>query len=159
MLNVTLIAVGTLKEDYLRAAFAEYEKRLRAYCKFELVTIRETRLSDDPGEGEIAAALEEEGRQILAVLPPRAYRIALCVEGKELSSAELAEKLEQIGSSHGAVALVIGSSYGLSPAVKSGCDLRLSVSKLTFPHQLMRVILLETLYRSLSILRGAKYHK
>ncbi len=159
MLNVTLIAVGTLKEDYLRAAFAEYEKRLRAYCKLELVPIKEVKLPEDPGEGEIAAALEEEGRQILAALPPRAYKIALCVEGKELSSQELAEKLEQIGASHGAVALVIGSSYGLSPAVKSGCDFRLSVSRLTFPHQLMRVILLETLYRSLGILRGTKYHK
>lgn len=159
MLNVTMIAVGTLKEDYLRAAFAEYEKRLRAYCKFELVTIKECKLSETPGEAEIAAALEEEGKQILAALPPRACKIALCVEGKELSSPEFAEKLEQIGASHGAAAFVIGSSFGLSPAVKSACDFRQSISKLTFPHQLMRVIFAETLYRSLSILHGAKYHK
>ena len=159
MLNVTLIAVGNLKEDYLRAAYAEYEKRLRAFCRLELIQIKERKLPDDPGAGEIAAALEEEGAQILAALPPRAYRIALCVEGKELSSTELAEKLEQIGTENGALALVIGSSFGLSQTVKSACDLRLSVSKLTFPHQLMRVILLETLYRSLGILRGTKYHK
>ena len=159
MLNVTLVAVGTLKEDYLRAAFAEYEKRLRAFCKLELVNVKEFKLPENPGAGEIAAALEEEGKAILAVLPPRAYRIALCVEGKQLSSEELAEKLEQIGVSHGAIALVIGSSHGLAPSVKEACDFRLSVSKLTFPHQLMRVILLETLYRSLGILRGTKYHK
>lgn len=159
MLNVTIIAVGTLKEDYLRAAFAEYEKRLRAFCKFELVTVKEEKLPENPGEGEIAAALEAEGKQILAALPSRAYKIALCVEGKEFSSEEFAQKLEQIGTSHGAVALIIGSSYGLSPAVKSACDFRQSVSKLTFPHQLMRVILAETLYRSLGILHGTKYHK
>lgn len=159
MLNVTLITVGTLKEDYLRQAFAEYEKRLRAFCKLELVNLKEEKLPEDPSEGEIAAALEEEGRRILAALPRGAYRVALCVEGKELSSSELAEKLEQIGTSHGALVLIIGSSYGLSPSVKSACDFRLSVSKLTFPHQLMRVILLETLYRSLGILHGTKYHK
>lgn len=159
MLNVTLIAVGNLKEDYLREAYAEYEKRLRAFCRLELVQIKECKLPENPGEGEIAAALEQEGGQILAALPPRAYRIALCVEGQELSSPAFAQKLEQISASHGAVALVIGSSYGLSPAVKSACDFRLSVSKLTFPHQLMRVILAETLYRSLGILHGTKYHK
>ena len=159
MLNATFVFVGTLKEDYLRAAFAEYEKRLRAFCKAEYITVKEAKISEDPTEGEIAAALEEEGRQILAALPPRAYKIALCVEGKELSSLELAQKLEAVSASHGSVALVVGSSYGLSPAVKSACDYRLSVSKLTFPHQLMRVILLETVYRSLGILRGTKYHK
>lgn len=159
MLNVTLIAVGNLKEDFLREAYAEYEKRLRAFCWLELIRIKESKLSENPSESEIAAALEEEGAQILAALPPRAYRIALCVEGKELSSPEFAEKLEQIGATHGALALVVGSSYGLSQAVKAACDFRQSVSKLTFPHQLMRVILLETLYRSLGILRGTKYHK
>ncbi|MBE6528981.1 MAG: 23S rRNA (pseudouridine(1915)-N(3))-methyltransferase RlmH [Ruminococcaceae bacterium] len=159
MLNVTFITVGTLKEDFLRAAFAEYEKRLRAFCKFELVNVREEKLSENPSESEIAAALEAEGKQILAAFPSRAYKIAMCVEGKELSSEEFAEKLERIGASHGAVALVVGSSYGLSPTVKSACDFRQSISKLTFPHQLMRVILAETLYRSLGILHGTKYHK
>ena len=142
-----------------RAAFAEYEQRLRAFCKLELVNVKEFKLPENPGAGEIAAALEEEGKRILAALPRGAYRIALCVEGKERASPECAAKLEQIGASHGALALVIGSSYGLSPSVKSACDFRLSVSRLTFPHQLMRVILLETLYRSLGILRGTKYHK
>ena len=159
MLNVTLIAVGTLKESYLRDACAEYEKRLGAFCRFSCVVIRESKLPDDPSVGEIAAALRSEERQILAAVPPRSFRVALCVEGKQLSSEELAEKLGEIGKTHGAVTLVIGSSYGLSPAVKEACDLRLSVSRLTFPHQLMRVVLLETLYRSLGILHGTKYHK
>ena len=159
MLNVTLIAVGTLKEDYLQKAFAEYEKRLRAFCRPEVIQIKECKLPESPSAGEIAAALEQEGNQILAAVPPRAYRIALCVEGRQLSSGELAEKLEKIGTEQGAVALIIGSSYGLSDTVKQACDFRLSVSKLTFPHQLMRVILAETLYRSLGILKGTKYHK
>ena len=92
-------------------------------------------------------------------MPPRAYRVALCVEGQQLSSEELAARLGRIGDTHGSVCFVIGSSYGLSDAVKQACDLRLSVSRLTFPHQLMRVLLLETLYRSLGILHGSRYHK
>ena len=159
MLHIVLITVGSLKEPYLRDACAEYEKRLSAFCRLETIQLKETKLPDDPGAGEIAAALEAEGERILAAIPPRAFRVALCVEGKQLSSEELAAKLGEIGASHGSLALVIGSSYGLSPAVKAACDLRLSVSRLTFPHQLMRVILLETLYRSLGIGRGTKYHK
>lgn len=159
MLNLTLVTVGTLKEGYLREAMAEYEKRLQAYCRLQTVNLRETRLSESPSAGEIAAALTNEGKQILAAMPPRSYRIALCVEGQQLSSEELAEKLERIGQTHGAVCLVIGSSYGLAPEVKAACDWRMSVSRLTFPHQLMRVMLLETLYRSLGISAGSKYHK
>ncbi len=159
MLNLTVITVGTLKESYLREACAEYEKRLSAFCRYESVSIKETRLPESPSDTEIAAALASEGKQILAAMPPRAFRVAMCVEGKQLSSEELAQKLEQIGTTHGSVCLVIGSSYGLSPEVKAACDLRLSVSKLTFPHQLMRVLLLEALYRALGITRGTKYHK
>ncbi len=159
MLQVTVAVVGSLKEQYLRDAAAEYEKRLNGFCKLTVVQIRESRLPDDPGEREIQAALEAEGKQILESLPPRSYRVALCVEGKQLSSPALAEKIGEIGQTHGSVSFVIGSSYGLSGEVKQKCDFRLSVSELTFPHQLMRVILLETLYRSLSILQGGKYHK
>jgi 23S rRNA (pseudouridine1915-N3)-methyltransferase len=159
MLNLTVITVGTLKESYLREACAEYEKRLSAFCRPEIVQLKETKLPDDPSPTEIASALSAEGKQILAAMPPRAFRIALCVEGRQLSSEELAAELDRISTSHGSVCLVIGSSFGLAPEVKSACDLRLSVSKLTFPHQLMRVLLLETLYRSLGILRGTRYHK
>ena len=159
MLHLTLIAVGSLKEPYLRDACAEYEKRLGAFCRVEIVQLREARLPEDPGEGEIAAALLDEGKRILAAMPQRAYRAALCVEGKQLSSEELAGKLAEIAGSHGSLCLAIGSSHGLSEEVKQACDFRWSVSRLTFPHQLMRVILLETVYRSLSILNGRKYHK
>ena len=159
MLNLTLITVGSLKESYLREAAAEYEKRLTAFCRPEIVQIKETRLSDNPSDAEIASALAAEGKQILAAMPPRAYRIALCVEGTQFSSEELAKRLDEVQATHGAVCLVIGSSYGLSPEVKAACQLRLSVSKLTFPHQLMRVLLLEALYRSLGILHGTRYHK
>ena len=159
MLNVILIAVGTLKETYLREAAAEYEKRLGAYCRLQTVVVRESRLPDAPSPAEIGAALAAEGKQILAAIPPRAYRIALCVEGTQLSSEELAQRLERIGETHSTVCFVIGSSYGLSPEVKSACDLRLSFSRLTFPHQLMRVMLLESVYRSLGISAGSKYHK
>ena len=159
MLKVTLIAVGSLKEAYWRDACAEYQKRLNAFCRLSEIVIREAKLPEDPSEGEIANALRSEEKQILAAIPPKSYCVALCVEGKQLSSEELAEKIEEIGNAQGAVTLVIGSSHGLSPAVKEACDLRLSFSKMTFPHQLMRVMVLEAVYRAMNILRGTKYHK
>ena len=159
MLNLTVITVGNLKESYLREAAAEYEKRLGAFCRLEMIQLKESKLPEAPTDGQISAALTAEGKQILAAMPPRAYRIAMCVEGQQLSSEQLAQKLEDVGQSHGAVCLVIGSSYGIAPEVKAACDFRFSVSKLTFPHQLMRVLLLETLYRSLGITKGTKYHK
>ena len=159
MLNVTVITVGNLKESYLREAAAEYEKRLGAFCKLDLIQLKETKLPESPTDAQISSALSSEGKQILAAMPARAYRIAMCVEGTQLSSEQLAQKLEEISQTHGAVCLVIGSSFGIAPEVKAACDYRLSVSKLTFPHQLMRVLLLETLYRSLGITKGTKYHK
>lgn len=159
MLNVKLITLGTLKEAYLRDAAAEYEKRLGAFCRFELVQLKEERLSDDPSESEIKNALSKESEKILALIPARAYVVAMCVEGKQLTSPELAEKLEEISSRTSDVCFIIGSSFGLSDTVKQRADLRLSVSKLTFPHQLMRVILLETVYRAFNIQKGTRYHK
>lgn len=159
MLHLKLIVLGTLKESYWRDAVAEYQKRLGAYARVELTELKECRLPDSPSPAEIAAALEKEADAILAAVPPRATLAALCVEGKQLSSEELAEKLNEIGNTTGSLCLVIGSSHGLSPRVKNTAAWRLSVSRLTFPHQMMRVILLETIYRSLSILAGTKYHK
>ena len=159
MLNVKFITLGTLKEAYLRDAAAEYEKRLGAFCRFELVQLKEERLSDDPSESEIKNALAKESEKILALIPARAYVVAMCVEGKQLTSPELAEKLEEISARTSDVCFIIGSSFGLSDTVKQRADLRLSVSKLTFPHQLMRVILLETVYRAFNIQKGTKYHK
>lgn len=159
MLNVKFITLGTLKEAYLRDAAAEYEKRLGAFCRFELVQLKEERLSDDPSESEIKNALSKESEKILSLIPARAYVVAMCVEGKQLTSPELAEKLEEISARTSDVCFIIGSSFGLSDTVKQRADLRLSVSKLTFPHQLMRVILLETVYRAFNIQKGTKYHK
>lgn len=159
MISVTVITVGNLKESYWRDAVAEYEKRLGAFCKPNIIQLKEHKLPEDPSQGEINSALAEEGRRILAAIPPRSYRIALCVEGTQFSSEDLAKKIEAACTDGGSVCLIIGSSHGISPEVKAACDLRLSVSKLTFPHQMMRVLLLEVLYRSFSILRGTKYHK
>lgn len=159
MISVTVITVGNLKESYWRDAVAEYEKRLGAFCKPNIIQLKEHKLPEDPSQGEINSALAEEGRRILAAIPPRSYRIALCVEGTQFSSEDLAKKIEAACTDGGSVCLIIGSSHGIAPEVKAACDLRLSVSKLTFPHQMMRVLLLEVLYRSFSILRGTKYHK
>lgn len=159
MIQLTIITVGNLKESYWRDAVAEYEKRLCAYCRPEVIQLKETKLSDDPSEGEIRAALADEGKRILAAVPPRAYKIAMCVEGEQFSSEALAKKLDGVLKENGSLCLIIGSSYGLSPEVKAACEMRLSVSKLTFPHQMMRVLLLEVVYRCFGILKGTKYHK
>lgn len=159
MLRIKLITVGTLKESYLREAVAEYEKRLGAYAKVEIVELKEGRVAENPSAAEIATVLEKEADAILAAIPPRAYTVALCVEGQQKSSEQLAALLSDAMSRSSELCLVIGSSHGLSPRVKKAADYRLSVSALTFPHQLMRVLLLETVYRSLSILHGSKYHK
>ena len=159
MVQVTVITVGNLKEAYWRDAMAEYEKRLCAFCKPEMVQLKEAKLPENPSEGEIKTALADEGKRILAAIPPRAYTIALCVEGKQFPSEALAKKLEGVLAESGHLCLIIGSSHGLAPEVKAAAKLRLSVSELTFPHQMMRVLLLEVLYRCFSILKGTKYHK
>ena len=157
--KLRFITVGTLKEAYLRDAVAEYSKRLSGACKIEEISIKEVKLSDDPSDTEIASALATEGKQILEALPPRSYGIALCVEGQQFSSPELAARLDDAAKESGEICFIIGSSYGLSPEVKSACRLRLSFSKLTFPHQLMRVILYEAVYRCTTIIKGTRYHK
>lgn len=160
MLNVTLLCVGKLKEEYWRAACAEYEKRLGAFCRFRLVEVAEERLPDNPSPAQIAATVEAEGKRLLEKLPKEAAVIPLCIEGKEMDSPALAayvERLTVAGTSH--IALVIGGSWGLSDEVKSRAALRLSMSPMTFPHQLARVMVLEQVYRAFQISGGGKYHK
>ena len=159
MLNIKIYVTGTLKEQYYKDAIAEYRKRLSAYCKFEIVEYKEYKLPENPSQKQIEQALISEGEKILADISPRAYKIAMCVEGKQLSSEEFAEKLEGIASTHGDVALISGSSFGLSEELKCACDFRMSVSKMTLTHQMMRVWLVEIIYRCLSITHGGKYHK
>lgn len=159
MLSVKIITVGTLKESYLRDAVAEYTKRLSAFCKPSIIQLKEAKLSDSPSDKEIANALDLEAKAILAEISPRSYKIAMCVEGKQMPSEKLAKTLERISGETSEVCFIIGSSFGLSDKVKTAADMRLSVSELTFPHQLLRVMLLESIYRAFTISAGTKYHK
>lgn len=159
MANVTVITVGTLKEGYLREAVAEYKKRLSQYARVDEIELKEERINNEDNRAEIESALGKEAEKILAALPKDALKIALCVEGKEYTSEGLAHLIGEGNDRGGKIAFVIGSSYGLSEKVKKECDVRLSFSKLTFPHQLMKVILFESVYRSFTILAGKRYHK
>ena len=156
---VKFITVGSLKEAYLREAVAEYRKRLSGHCRVEELELKESHLSDRPSEAEIRAALAREGAEIRAAIPPRSFPVALCVEGEKLSSPALTAKLQDACRSASSLCFIIGSSHGLDPSVKAAARLRLSVSDLTFPHQLMRVILYEAIYRCYQIDLGTKYHK
>lgn len=159
MTTVTIISVGTLKENYLRDACAEYKKRLSQYAKVEEINIKEEKINNEDDRAEIARALDSEAEKILAAIPKDSMKIALCVEGKSYDSPALARLIDQMVDEKGKITLIIGSSHGLSERVKKDCNVRLSVSELTFPHQLMRVILMEALYRSFTILAGKRYHK
>ena len=159
MLNVKIYVTGTLKEQYYKDAIAEYKKRLNAYCKLDIIEFKEYKLPENPSEKQIEQALVAEGQKILSEISPKAYKIAMCVEGKQLSSEEFSEKLDEIATTHGEVALIIGSSFGLSEQLKRACDFRMSVSKMTLTHQMLRVWLVEIIYRCLSISHGGKYHK
>ncbi|MBQ7390336.1 MAG: 23S rRNA (pseudouridine(1915)-N(3))-methyltransferase RlmH [Clostridia bacterium] len=159
MAQLTVITVGSLKEGYLREAVAEYKKRLSQYARVDEVELKEERINNEDNRAEIEGALSREADKILSALPKDALKIALCVEGKQHTSEELARIIGDGCDRGGKIALVIGSSYGLSEKVKRECDVRLSFSKLTFPHQLMRVVLFEAMYRSFTILHGKRYHK
>ena len=159
MLSVDLIYLGNEKEKYYNEAADEYIKRLSAYCSFKQKNIKDERLSNEPSQNEINSALEKESKKIFEALPDRSYKIAMCVEGKQMSSERLARTIEEASMTHSDICFIIGSSYGLSPKVKAAADLRLSFSELTFPHQLLRVILLEAVYRAFNIIAGTKYHK
>ncbi len=159
MTHLTIISVGTLKEDYLKDAVSEYKKRLSQYAKVDEINIKEEAIKNENSQSEITRALDVEAEKIISAIPKDAFKIALCVEGKQFDSPALANIISEANDATGKIALVIGSSHGLSERVKSECKLRLSISKMTFPHQLMRVILLEALYRSFTIIAGKKYHK
>lgn len=159
MANITLITVGTLKESYLKDAVAEYKKRLSQYAKVDEINIKEERIANEDDVSEIRRALELEGEKIIGAIPKGSGKIALCVEGKQYDSPSLARLIGRMADESGKITLIIGSSHGLCERVKRECDVRLSVSQLTFPHQLMRVVLYEALYRSFTILAGKKYHK
>ncbi len=157
--QISVLSVGTLKETYLVEAIAEYKKRLSSLARLEEITLREERITNEEDATAVAAALEAEGERLLARIPEGAYTVALCVEGKAMDSLALAAAIGAAVDRTGKLCFIIGSSHGLSPTVKARADLRLSMSALTFPHQLARVMVYEALYRSFSILAGKKYHK
>lgn len=159
MIQLTLVSVGTLKEDYLKEAVSEYKKRLSQFARVDEINIKEEPIKNEDSKTEIAKALDTEAEKILAAMPKDSYKIALCVEGKQFDSPALAEIIRDASDTSGKISLVIGSSHGLSDKVKNDCKLKLSVSKMTFPHQLMRVILMEAIYRSFTIIAGKRYHK
>ncbi|MBU5436167.1 23S rRNA (pseudouridine(1915)-N(3))-methyltransferase RlmH [Pseudoflavonifractor sp. MSJ-37] len=160
MLSVYLICVGKLKEKFYLDACAEYVKRLSAYCKLQVLELPEERLPPDPSRGQIDAALEKEAAAIRAKLPPSPRLIPLCVEGKLRSSEEVAAILEDCAASSAKhLVFLIGGSYGLHPSIKAEAWLKLSMSPMTFPHHLARVMLLEQIYRGFKIGEGSSYHK
>ena len=160
MLNITIIAIGKLKEQYLRDASAEYQKRLSASCKLNIVELNPEKLSDNPSAKEIENALNSEAKKIIEKIPKGAKVYSMCIEGKQRTSEELSAEIDSLtveGISN--IVFIIGGSFGLSDEVKKLSSFRLSMSKMTFPHQIARIMLLEQIYRAMQISLGTKYHK
>ncbi len=160
MQRVTVLCVGKMKERFYIEAAAEYEKRLSRFCKLEIVELPEERLPENPSPAQIEAALAKEAAAVQGRLPSAAFLIAMCVEGRERSSEELAALIAQSanqGESH--IVFLIGSSFGMHPSLKKLAQVRLSMSPMTFPHHLLRVMLLEQIYRAYQISAGSRYHK
>lgn len=159
-MKITVITVGKIKEKYLEDAIAEYSKRLSRYCKLEIIQVADEKTPDRASEVVETQIKDKEGERILSHIKDTAYVVALAIEGKMISSEELAELIDGLGvrgESH--IQFVIGGSLGLSKKVLERADYKLSFSRMTFPHQLMRVVLLEQVYRSYRIISGEPYHK
>ena len=160
MLNINIICVGKLKEKFLTEAIKEYSKRLSAFCKLVITELDETKLFDKASDSDIQNALKSESEKILAKVGKDSFVIAMCIEGKMMSSEKLSELFDRVSlDGKSRIDIIIGSSFGLSDEVKRKADLKLSVSPMTFPHQLFRVMLLEQVYRAFQISTGGKYHK
>lgn len=161
MQNIDLICIGKMNAAYFAAGVEEYRKRLGGFCNFRIIELPEYAIADkNAGDRQIAKALQKEADAILASVRKGAYLVALCVEGKQISSEELAEMLAQrAGSGAGDIAFVIGSSHGLDDRVKQAAKARISMGRITLPHQLARLVLCEQIYRAFSINAGSKYHK
>lgn len=159
-MKITILCVGKIKEKFYRDAISEYSKRLSRYAKLEIVEVADEKTRDQASEGEMELVKQREGERLLASMKEDGYVVCLAIEGKMLDSVELSEKIEGLGvagNSH--IYFVIGGSLGLSKQVLSRADYLLSFSKMTFPHQLMRVILLEQIYRAYRIINHEPYHK
>ena len=160
MFDITLITMGKLKEKFYTSAAEEYTKRLGAYCRFKLLELPEQRLAEDPSPAEISVGLEKEAELILSKVPKGAWLCVFTPEGKELSSEQFAQKLKEVKlSGKSAACFLIGSSFGMAQRIKDKADFQLSMGKMTFPHHLARIMVLEQLYRAEAIQAGSKYHK
>lgn len=160
MFEVTLITMGKLKEKFYISAAAEYEKRLKGYCQFKLLELPEVRLPDNPSPAEISAGLDKEADLIFTKIPKGAWFCVLTPEGKMLSSESLADKMKDVKvSGKSSACFLIGSSFGMAQRVKDRADFKLSMSPMTFPHHLARIMVLEQIYRAEAIQAGSKYHK
>lgn len=160
MLSVRLICVGKMREKFYIDAFSEYAKRLQAYCRLECVELAEQRLGDAPSQKEIDAALGREAAEILRNIPPDTYAVAMCVEGRQMKSEGMARLIaERENSGKPKLCFIVGGSFGLDEGVKKRADMRLSMSEMTFPHHLARVMLVEQIYRGFKINEGSRYHK
>lgn len=160
MFDITLITMGKLKEKFYITAAEEYKKRLGGFCRFTLLELPEIRLPEDPSPSEISLGLDKEAELILSKIPKGAWFCVFTPEGKELSSEAFADKLKDVKlSGKSSACFLIGSSFGISPKVKSRADFKLSMGPMTFPHHLARIMVLEQLYRAEAIQSGSKYHK
>lgn len=160
MLRITLITVGKIKEKYFKDACAEYEKRLSSLCSLKTVEIEPSKLPENPNPSQIESALECEAGKIISSIPCGAFVISMCIEGGQIDSESFSEKLDSLGiTGKSNVCFIIGGSYGLSGRVKEHSDLRMSMSAMTFPHRLARIMLLEQIYRAFKISQGGTYHK
>ena len=160
MFEITLITVGKLKEKFYLSAADEYSKRLKGYCNFHLIELPESKLPDSPSPAEITTGLEKEADMILAKIPKGAWFCVFTPEGKLLSSEALADKLKEVKlSGKSSACFLIGSSFGMASRIKAQANFQLSMSPMTFPHHLARIMVLEQLYRAEAIQAGSKYHK
>lgn len=159
-MNIDIICIGDIKEKYFSDAIKEYKKRLTPYTNINIIEINEYRLSNNPSKSEIQIGLEKEGEDILRKIDDRSYLVSLCIEGKQLDSINFSKKIEDITiEGYSNITFVIGGSNGLDKKIKDKSNLKLSFSKMTYPHQLMRVVLMEQIYRAFKIIRNEPYHK
>ena len=159
MLQINILYVGNIKDKFFQDSVSENEKRQSGFCKLKNIELKEEKPKDE-SDTEIALVIKKEGDRLLEAIPPKSYKIALCVEGKQISSEELAERISDIPlSGYSEITFIIGGAFGMDERVKKVADFRLSISKMTFTHRMMRVILIEQIYRALNIASGGHYHK
>ena len=158
-MKITVISVGKIKEKFFSEAILEYKKRISRFSDLEIIEIKDEKIPENASLKEAELVLEKEGAAILDKMPKNSFKIAMCIEGTELSSVEFSKKIDVVKNESSSITFIIGGSLGLSEKVKSAADTRVSFGKITLPHQLMRVVLLEQIYRAFKISAGENYHK